>query len=176
MKKILVLDSGNYSPTLPVIRRAAIRGIIFDGGNLLMVRSGSGTVKFPGGGQEDGETDLDTLAREVLEETGYHILPESVRAFGEAEEKRLSTHTDEGAVWQQISRYYFCDIQRTVKETCRYTENEEKFGFYPVWCSLDEAIRLNREMLDQTGAHAWNQREYRILELLKKYQTGREPS
>ena len=83
MKKILLLDAENYDPALPEIRRTAVRGIIFDRGKLLLIRASAGEVKFPGGGQEDGETDLETLARETLEETGYHILPESARAFGE---------------------------------------------------------------------------------------------
>ena len=45
-----------------------------------------------------------------------------------------------------------------------------------MWYPLDEAIRLNREMLQKEGAHAWNQREFRVLQLLKEYlnQTGRE--
>lgn len=176
MKKILLLDAENYDPALPEIRRTAVRGIIFDRGKLLLIHASAGEVKFPGGGQEDGETDLETLARETLEETGYHILPESARAFGEVEEKRLSIHADEAKIWRQISRYYFCDIRTDVKDACRYTENEKNFGFRQVWYPLDEAIRLNREMLQKEGAHAWNQREFRVLQLLKEYlnQTGRE--
>ena len=169
METLLVMDAGNYDPALPEIRRTAVRGIIFDRGKLLLIRSEAGEVKFPGGGQEDGESDLETLIRETLEETGYHVLPESVREFGEVEEKRLSIHADEARIWHQFSRYYFCDVQMDVQEDCQYTGNEQKFGFRQVWYPLEEAIQINREMMQKEGAHVWNQREFRVLQLLKEY-------
>ena len=165
MKKILVMDARNYDPALPEIRRTAIRGIIFHEGKLLLIQSSLGETKFPGGGQEPGESDLETLAREVAEETGCCVLQESVREFGEVEEIRLSTH--EPMIWHQTSRYYFCGIQPDVQDECRYTENEQKYGFRQGWYTINEAIRLCREALQKEDAHAWNQRELQVLQLLK---------
>lgn len=166
MKKILVMDAKNYDTTLSEIYRVAVRGIIVVNGKLLLIRSKFGEVKFPGGGQENGENDFDTLIRETLEETGYQVITDSIREFGEIEEKRLST--DEPMIWHQINRYYFCDVEKN-KEECHYSENEIKYGFQQVWYSLDEAIQLNQDMLNKEGVLAWNQREFNVLKLLKEF-------
>ena len=165
MKQILIMDAGNYDPTLPEIYRVAVRGIIFVDGKLLLIQSDFGEVKFPGGGKEGEESDKDTLIREVLEETGFHVIPESIKEFGEVVEKRLSVH--EPMIWHQINRYYFCEID-SIQEECHYTENELKHGFHQVWFTLDEAISINEEMLSREGRKAWNQREYNVLKLIKE--------
>lgn len=164
MKQLLLLDGKDYDPHLEEIRRIGIRGIIFADKKLLMIRSGFGEVKFPGGGQEPGEDDEATLIREVLEETGFHVVPESIRPFGQVEEKRLSTK--ETMIWHQINRYYFCCISGQ-QESCRYTENEKRHGMQQVWCTLEEALQTNRDMLLREGCMPWNQRELRVLEHLQ---------
>ena len=165
MEKILILDAKNYGPGLPEIRRTAVRGIIFRDGKLLLINSNFGELKFPGGGQEEGESDMDTLIRETLEETGCHVIPGSVRAFGEVEEIRLSIH--EPMIWHLTSRYYFCEVTDE-QEACRYTDNEKKHGFRPVWRTLDEAIGINHDNLLKEGVFPWNKREYSVLKLLKE--------
>ena len=165
MKQILIMDEHNYDPNLPEIYRVAVRGIIFVNGKLLLIQSNFGEVKFPGGGKEGDESDQDTLIRETLEETGFHVIPNSIREFGEVVEKRMSVH--EPMIWHQINRYYFCDIEE-FQEECRYTENELKHGFHQVWYTLDDAIAVNEEMLSKEGKKAWNQREYNVLKMLKE--------
>jgi 8-oxo-dGTP pyrophosphatase MutT (NUDIX family) len=166
MKKILLMDAKNYDTSFSEIYRVAVRGIIFISDKLLLIRSKYGEVKFPGGGQENGETDYDTLKREILEETGYHVNEDSIREFGEVEEKRLSMN--EPMIWHQINRYYFCNVEEK-KEECRYTENEKEYGFHQVMYSLDEAIQINQDMLCKEGVLAWNQREFNVLKLLKEF-------
>lgn len=166
MKTLLVMDEKNYAPDLSEIRRTAVRGIIFVDGRLLLIQSGFGELKFPGGGQEHGESDEETLIRETLEETGYRVVPSSIRPFGEVEEKRLSTH--EPMIWHQFNRYYFCGIEGA-QEACRYTESEKNHGFRQVWYSLEDAIRINGEMLHREGEQAWNRREYTVLNMLREY-------
>ena len=166
MKTLLVMDAKNYDPGLGEIRRTAVRSIIFVDGRLLMIQSGFGEVKLPGGGQEAGESDKDTLIRETLEETGFHVIPDSIRPFGQVEEKRLSTH--EPMIWHMTNRYYFCEVDGS-QEACQYTENEKKHGFRQVWHTLDDAIRINEEMLQREGVHPWNQREYNVLKLIREH-------
>ena len=166
MNKLLIMDEHNYSPDLNEIRRVAVRGIIFIDGKLLLVRSCFGELKLPGGGQEEGESDIDTLIRETLEETGYRVIPESVREFGEVEEKRMSV--SEEMIWHQFNRYYFCRVTPE-QEECRYSDSEKKYGFRQVLYTLDEAIRINEKMLEAEGHQAWNQREYKVLLMIREH-------
>ena len=164
MKKILIMDEKNYSLDMDEIIREAVRAVIFLNGKLLMIENDFGETKLPGGGIEKGENEYQALMREVKEETGYDVIYESIRPFGEIEEKRLSTH--EPKIWHQISRLYFCDVKHT-KGRCNYTENEKQYGFHQVTYSLDEAISKNEKMLGKEGRQAWNEREYRTLLLIR---------
>ena len=74
--------------------RVAVRGIIFIGGRLLLIEDNKGEVKLPGGGQDAGESDADTLIREIREETGCAVIPETIRPFGYIEEKRKDLHEE----------------------------------------------------------------------------------
>ena len=73
MERLLLMDEKNYAHDLPEICRTAVRGIISLDGRLLFIKSKYGEVKLPGGGREEGESDLDTLIREVREETGFEV-------------------------------------------------------------------------------------------------------
>ncbi len=166
MKKLLIMDEQNYDPGLEVIYRLAVRGIIIIDGKLLMIEDSFGEVKLPGGGTEENEDDRQVLMREVKEETGYDVIPETIRPFGEIEEKRLSVH--EPMIWNQISRLYFCDVSPELGE-CGFTENERKYGFHKVLNTIDEAIAKNAAMFEKERELPWNQREYKTLLLLKDY-------
>lgn len=166
MDKILVMDEHNYDENMEEIYRVAVRGIIFIDGNLLLIQNSFDELKLPGGGIEAGEDDIQALIREVKEETGYDVIPETIRPFGEIEEKRLSVH--EPKIWHQMSRLYFCEVY-SEQGICEYTENEKKYGFHQVCYSLEDAIRKNEEMLGREGRQAWNQREYKTLLLIKKH-------
>lgn len=61
-----------------VYKRLAARGIIRRNDKYLAIYGKYGDYKFPGGGREAGEELADTLIREVQEETGYRMIPESI--------------------------------------------------------------------------------------------------
>ena len=166
MEKVLVMDEHNYDDNLEEICRVSIRGIIFVNGKLLMIENSFGEVQLPGGGLEFGEDDCQTLMREVKEETGYDVIPESIKPFGEIEEKRLSVH--EPKIWHQINRLYFCDVYPNQGQ-CEYTENEKKAGFHQVFYTIEDALEKNERMFEKEGRQAWNQREYKTLLLIKDY-------
>ncbi len=185
MDRILVMDEHNYDENLDEILRISVRGIIFMDGcslgdtichgaappaacepgryPLLMVESSFGEIKLPGGGMELGEDDEQALIREVKEETGYDVIPESIRPFGEIEEKRLSDR--EPKIWHQMNRLYFCRVYPGQGQ-CEYSENEKKHGFRPVLYTIEEALEKNEKMLETEGR---NQREYKTLQLIKDY-------
>lgn len=58
--------------------RISVKAIIIHQGKILLIRYKSDTDEWytlPGGGQLFGETIGQTMIRECLEETGYHIIP-----------------------------------------------------------------------------------------------------
>ncbi|MFD0856270.1 NUDIX domain-containing protein [Actinomadura adrarensis] len=60
-----------------------IAWIHLDGGRILSTRSrGKDVYYIPGGKREAGESDLDTLVREIDEELAVSIVPDTVRHLG----------------------------------------------------------------------------------------------
>ena len=165
MKQLLIMDEHNYDESLPEISRVAVRGIIQVSGKLLFIEDKYGVLKLPGGGQDEGESDLDTLMREVREETGYNVIPSTVKEFGSIEEIRKSLH--EEMIWHQYNKLYFCEVEKQ-RGKCDYSENEKQLGMRLRSCTLDEALEINRKMLEKVGKHAWNLREYNTLLLIKE--------
>lgn len=170
MEKILVLDEHNYPTDLEEIYRVAVRGIIFIEGKLLLIENDFGEVKLPGGGIETGEDDYQALIREVMEETGYKVISDTIKPFGEIEEKRLSVR--EHMIWHQMSRLYFCEVYPEQGE-CNYSMNEKKHGFRQVLYTVEEALEKNYAMQEKEGKQAYNQRELRTLLLIKEYLSGK---
>ncbi|MBR1739530.1 MAG: NUDIX domain-containing protein [Ruminococcus sp.] len=165
MKQLLLMDSHNYDESLPEIRRTAVRGIASVNGKILFVEDKFGVLKLPGGGQDEGETDEETLIREVREETGYNVIPESIRPFGSIEEKRLSTR--EEMIWHQYNNIYFCEVDPVPGE-CDYSEAEKAISMHLHPCTIEEAFEINEQILAREGRQAWNQREYNTLRLIKE--------
>ena len=84
MRKLFTIDLKDYNPNGEKFYRPSVRGIIFDNDcNVAMVYSRKyHFYKFPGGGIEGDETHLETLAREIKEETGMTLISDSVKEFG----------------------------------------------------------------------------------------------
>ena len=83
MRELFRMDRQNYNPEGKVYRRPSARAIILkDGKVLLNYVSKYNCYEFPGGGIEAGETPECAVQREVAEETGRIVVPESVREFG----------------------------------------------------------------------------------------------
>ena len=169
MERLLLLDAKDYDDDMDVWARIAVRGIVFIGDKLLLLNDNKGEVSLPDGGQDEGESDADTLIREIREETGYSVIPDTIRPFEYIKEKRRdfkSYHDDR--IFNQISRLYFCEVSAECGET-QLSKQEKIYGMRTAMYTLDEAIAKNRAMLDTVGNLAWNQREYRSLLLIKEY-------
>lgn len=83
MRLLFEMDRKDYDPNGSRFERPSVRGIIRKDGKVAMVHSKKyDYYKFPGGGIEPGEEQCATLAREVREESGLVVLPETIQEFG----------------------------------------------------------------------------------------------
>lgn len=139
MRILFTLDAKNYDTDAPLHIRPSVRGIIIREGKILMVHSQKyDYYKFPGGGLETGESHEAALCREVAEESGYTVLPGSVREYGLVPRRERD---DDGTTFVQDNFYYLCDIDRTVGQDLDDYEAEE--GFTPEWVEPRHAIETN---------------------------------
>lgn len=133
-----------------------------------------GYYKFPGGGIHDDEDKVAALIRETAEETGLHVIPESVIAAGVVGRRQKSVMAG-NKVFSQDNFYYFCDVKSLVSGAQNLDDYEAEDGFEFKITTIDEAVEANMHMtstdpFDFVMAY----RESRVLNMLAGMQT--EPS
>ncbi len=72
----------------PCSKKYSTRGVIIRDGKIATQHGSAGDYKILGGGVEPGEKLEDALIREVGEESGLIVIPESIRPIGEIVERR----------------------------------------------------------------------------------------
>lgn len=164
------LDWHNYEENWPVIQREAVRGIIRNAEEkYAFVQSRMyGECKFPGGGMEEGEVKQETLIREVGEETGLIVIPDSVQYFGETLERRRN-YKEGKSIFEQRSYYYFCQVDEK-RNPQQLTDNEKKLGYELKWMQLEEALcqmqKVEIEQPDWLWKIPWIRRDSCVMEML----------
>lgn len=151
MKELFKLDMNDYNLDGKVYSRASARAIIYKNGKVLLVYSQKyNYYKFPGGGIEKGEMPEDTLMREVREETGYRIIPESIEEYGKILRRQKDSY-DENCIFEQENLYFFASVSdcQVDKELDAYEAEE---GFTPVWVEAVIASRHNKYEYHTEGA------------------------
>ena len=101
------MDIKNYNAEDAVFSRPSMRAVIeADPDHLYLVYSTKKKFyKFPGGGAEQGESAVQTLVREVKEETGLTVDPAAVKEFGSV--LRIQKSTKEAdTVFRQENTYF----------------------------------------------------------------------
>ncbi len=166
MKRLFTIDLKDYDPSWPHSTRPSVRGIIFRDGKLALVHNGKfDYYMFPGGGIENGESHEETLIREVKEESGLVVIPESIKEYGSA--LRVSaSRSRKNTIFEQENFYYLCEAQEEIA-TPEYDVHEVEELYSLVFVTLEEAIRKNR--FDDHGEEnggVWIERETRVIELL----------
>ncbi|MBQ3841268.1 MAG: NUDIX domain-containing protein [Ruminiclostridium sp.] len=168
MRLLFDMDKKDYVPDGTKFSRPSVRGIIIRDGRLALVHSLKyDYCKFPGGGIDEGESHVETLVREVREETGLCVIPESVREYGYVYRAQKGKTED---IFVQENFYYFCDVSDTLSEvSLDGYEAEERFTLE--YISPREAAEINRTHShgekEGTGSFAvMNERDTRVLEML----------
>ena len=167
MKRLFVMDLKNYDENARRFRRPSVRAIILRNGKAAMVHSLKyDYYKFPGGGIEEGESFHAALIREVKEESGLVVIPDSIRDFGSV--LRIQRGTKDGnEVFKQENLYYRCDVEETIqKQQLDGYEADEQFTLEFV--APGTAINVNRKKEHGPKDQVMLEREARVLELLEQ--------
>ena len=161
MRTLVILDDMNYPAGLRVCRRYSVRAVIMCDGLVAMLRSGrEGFFKFPGGGIENGENELDTLRRETREEAGLVIRKGSETELGLVIEKRKSHF--QNAVFEQYSYYYFADALPGLVQP-QPEQHEIDMEFSLVWVDPRDAQEVDLYYADHHPQSRFLYREAYVL-------------
>ena len=141
MRTLFPLDRKDYSDSDPIRNRHSVRGIIIRNGKIAMAHvTKFGYYKFPGGGSEGTETKIETLIREVREESGLVVKPETARPYGMVTRVQKSRSGDK---YCQDNFYYLCDALDQIASQ-ELTEKESENGYKLEFVDPNEAIRASR--------------------------------
>lgn len=168
MRCLFEIDLKDYEGCTKVFRRPSARAIILKGDRIALVYATEEKYyKFPGGGIHDDEDKKEALIREVREETGLNVIPESIREYGSVLRKQKSEKADD-TVFKQENYYYLCETE----DTCGaqdLDEYEKDAGFMLVYADIDEAIKTNGLFTSDSKAdEIMIDRERRVLEMIKE--------
>lgn len=119
------LDGKNY------IDRPGVYAVIEDNHKQIAVIETSNGYFLPGGGVNSGETEVEALKREIMEEIGYQV--SELADIGEAVEY-IKAHTD-GKYYRIPSRFYKVQIGSKIGEGI---EKDHRL----VWLWQGDALKL----------------------------------
>ena len=159
MELLFEIDKKDYDPNGEVFSRPSARGIIMKDGKTAVIYSRKNKFyKIPGGGVEPGEDNLSALIREVKEEVGLTVRPETIKEFGYVHRIQRGKHEP---VFIQDNFYYLCDVENS-QELLQYSDAEKQEEFVPVFVDLEEAIKVNEEYVKVNTLDSMIERELKI--------------
>ena len=169
MKLLFTIDLKDYDSNWEKFYRSSVRGIIFDNeGNIAMTYSRKcHFYKFPGGGIEGNETHLETLMREIKEETGMMLIPKSVREFGEVLKIQKGHEGGKNVIHVQENFYYTCEVECEIGIQ-ELEDDERRLDYALRFVSIEEAIATNAVFKSKNVfLEQMAERDKRVLEIIK---------
>ncbi len=165
MKLLFKIDKKNYDNDGKAFIRPSARAIIIKDNKIYMVHSlVYDYYKFPGGGIESNESNIDALIRETKEEAGLIVIKDSIKEYGYVH--RVKKANDPGySIFIQDNYYYICDVENDkLKQQLDDYEDFEKFTLELVDPKV--AININRNKEHGPKDLDMIEREAKVLELL----------
>ena len=163
MRLLFEMDAKDYDPDGRVFARPSARGIIIRDGKIAMVHSLKyDYYKFPGGGIEKGESPEQTLQREVAEEAGLQVIPQSIREYGLVHRVQKG---EKGDVFVQDNYYFLCDAEAEI-HLQHLDDYESEEGFTLEFVDPACAIHRNRYVDHGPKDQIMLEREAKVLEML----------
>ena len=144
MRQLFEIDLRDYEDSDCVFSRPSARAIITRDDNkiALVYSENKKYYKFPGGGIHEDEDKKEALIREVREEVGLIVIPESICEFGSVmrrQKSNISPHT----IFEQENFYYICKTKNQIVAQ-NLDHYEAEAGFILRFVDLDEAIATCR--------------------------------
>lgn len=165
MRLLFEIDLKNYDKNGKAFIRPSARAIIIKDNKTYMVHSlVYDYYKFPGGGIEKNESNIDALIRETAEEAGLIVVKDSIKEYGYVHRIQKSDH-DDCSMFIQDNYYYICDVEdKKINQKLDDYEDFEKFTLELV----DPMIAININRNSDHGPKDQNmlEREAKVLELL----------
>lgn len=162
MKTLFVMDEKNYTPSMEVVEKYSVRGVIIRNGKIAVQMGSRGDYKILGGGIDPGEDKEDALIREVQEESGLMVIPETIREIGEVIEKHRDIFEKE-KTFIRHSYFYFCEVKEETTST-NMTESEIAGGYHLKWVLPEDMIKANQAFCNES----WIYRDTEFLRRLFK--------
>jgi 8-oxo-dGTP pyrophosphatase MutT (NUDIX family) len=145
--------------------RRATRAIVLNGEDILLLYTKRyHDYSLPGGGIDEGESNIAGLIRELKEETGAHTV-KNVEEFGLYEEFR-PWHKENFDIVHMESYCYTCTIDDELHEP-ELEAHELSNGMHPVWMNIHQAITHNEETIAKSKKKGLSiERETFLLKLI----------
>jgi ADP-ribose pyrophosphatase YjhB (NUDIX family) len=145
--------------------RKATRAIVLNGDNILLLYTKRyHDYSLPGGGIDEGESNINGLIRELKEETGAHNV-QNIQEFGLYEEFR-PWHKPGFELMHMESYCYICSIDDELLEP-ELESHEIDNGMHPIWMNIHEAIRHNEHTIENSQKKGLSiERETFLLKLI----------
>ena len=168
MKQLLEIDLKDYENCDKIFRRPSVRAIILKDNNkiALVYSKKEKYYKFPGGGIKQDEDKKEALVREVREEVGLIVIPESICEFGSVM-RRQRSNVSPNTIFEQENYYYTCKTKNQIVDQ-ELDNYEAEAGFMLKFVSLDEAILVNSTYKSENFFNEiMIMRETKILQIVK---------
>ena len=168
MKQLFEIDLRDYEGCTNLFSRPSARGIIVQDGKMALVYSRREKYyKFPGGGIRPEEDKKAAFIREVKEEVGLTVIPESITEFGSVMRRQKSNYSP-NTIFEQENFYYVCRTDGRISDQ-HLDDYEREAEFVLQWTDIDEAIRVNDAYFSEDSFdEIMIKRELRVLQIIRE--------